>query len=197
MGRKVGLTEQGEKLAEHRQGLVTTGYEVYPEGRYEAGLDEIWTVGDDILVMLNGPMAVDSQSDKFRHQQEAVIQAMELIHPRAHAAAAFRIVCQQGLVDCVFNVLDAQEEAAEVFEALSDVTRLQMLRLLFEQPLRASDLSRVMEKTSATIYYHLGKLKDAQLVYSVGHGIGYAADSEYIVDILMGIVEFFAGKEDE
>src|SRR5512135_917538 len=56
------------------------------------------------------------------------------------------------------------EEVAAYFKALSDETRLRILKLLEEGELCVCDLTAALEMTQPNISFHLGILKEAGLV---------------------------------
>jgi ArsR family transcriptional regulator, arsenate/arsenite/antimonite-responsive transcriptional repressor len=62
---------------------------------------------------------------------------------------------------------------ADVFRALADPTRVQMLRMLQDAggPLCVCDLTAAFEQSQPTISHHLAKLRDAGFVHSEKHGI--------------------------
>ena len=54
---------------------------------------------------------------------------------------------------------------AETFKALSDPVRCEILVLLKDGKLSAGEIAGCFEMTQATIYYHLSKLKQADLIF--------------------------------
>lgn len=189
---RVALTETGDNLAESLQETDTSEHEFYPEGLFSPNNPGAWTLADDIIVMLEGPTIVVAVSSAYQHQLNAVIEAVSALgHARAPIALAFRTLCQLSLVDCAYNVLAAIEEAVDVFGALADPVRLQILRATLESPRQAGELSRITGRPKPSLYYHMGKLQEEGLVYSLGHGQGYVADGEFIAGILQGLTEYF------
>ncbi|MFB6121427.1 MAG: ArsR/SmtB family transcription factor [Halobacteriaceae archaeon] len=63
------------------------------------------------------------------------------------------------------RLVDVDEDAAdEVFDALSSATARTILAALHEEPRTASDLADVADTSLQNVSYHLGKLRDADLV---------------------------------
>lgn len=196
---KVSLTEAGKALAAERANLNIDDIEMYPEGVSDAGLEDTWTVADDMLILLDGPANVLAVSPEYKHQREAVLSAMANFHPRALIANGFRALCKAGLADCVYNTITAIEESSTVFEALSHPVRLQILRLCLYKPLTASELKREIGREVPSIYHHTSKLQEADLLYSLGHGEGFVTDGEMLASILKALIEFFypGGDDDD
>lgn len=66
------------------------------------------------------------------------------------------------------RLLDLDDEAAdEVFEALSASTTREIFLALHDQPQTASDLADRTDTSVQNVQYHLGKLKDVELVEAV------------------------------
>ncbi len=65
------------------------------------------------------------------------------------------------------------DHLAAVFRALSDPTRVQMLRMLADAgtALCVCDLTAAFAQSQPTISHHLAKLRDAGFVHSEKHGI--------------------------
>lgn len=68
--------------------------------------------------------------------------------------------------DNVINIDD--EEADQVFAALSPDSARELLSVLNERPATAPELAEVTGLTPQNVSYHLGKLEDAELVEAVG-----------------------------
>ncbi|MCM8794207.1 MAG: metalloregulator ArsR/SmtB family transcription factor [Candidatus Omnitrophica bacterium] len=70
----------------------------------------------------------------------------------------------------------SQREAAELFKALGDETRLRILRILFEHERCVSDLMVQLKLAQSHVSHHLKILKTAGLIRSrrEGHRICYA-----------------------
>ncbi len=69
-----------------------------------------------------------------------------------------------------------QHEAAELFKALADETRLRILRILFEREHCVTDLMTELKLAQSYVSHHLKILKTAGLIDSrrEGHKIYYA-----------------------
>ncbi len=70
----------------------------------------------------------------------------------------------------------SQHEAAELFKALADETRLRILRILFEGERCVTDLMTELKLAQSHVSHHLKILKTAGLIDSrrEGHKICYA-----------------------
>lgn len=55
--------------------------------------------------------------------------------------------------------LDLTDQSLPVYEALSSAVRLQMLRLLSEQPMNVKELAGALKLSSAIMTMHVRKLK--------------------------------------
>ena len=67
----------------------------------------------------------------------------------------------------------AAEAAANVFKALADPTRIEMVHFLKAAtgPICVCDFTAVFQLSQPTVSHHLGKLRDAGIVSSEKHGI--------------------------
>ena len=70
----------------------------------------------------------------------------------------------------------SQQEAAELFKALGDGTRLGILRLLFQKERCIMEIMERLDMAQSLVSHHVKILKTAGLVYSrrEGHKICYA-----------------------
>ena len=95
-------------------------------------------------------------------------------------------------------VPDAQLRAPK---ALSDPTRLRILRYLAEEPLTPTQLSRRLRLRPSTVVHHLDILRLATLVQlslgSKGKEKRYAARTETVGEIFTGLEQFLAGDGEE
>lgn len=57
-----------------------------------------------------------------------------------------------------------EHEAIQLFKSLSDATRLQIVKTLYEEPMYVELLAQRLERTPSTISFHLKKLEEAGLV---------------------------------
>ncbi len=84
------------------------------------------------------------------------------------------------------------EEYAQLFRALGDATRVQIIRLLAEHdaPLCACEVEAAFNLSQPTISYHLKVLRDADLVTTDRHGpwIYYRVNRQRLAD-LVGFVD--------
>ncbi len=188
---RIALTEDGKALAIVREEVNIDQLEMYPTGQCNPGLDLAWTVADDLLILLNGPTTIVADTPAYKDQQEAILAAMAKFHPPALIAEGFRALCRQGLVDCVYNAYTAIEEAVEVFDAMSNPVRLQILKRCLESGTTASKLSELTGRRVPSIYHHISRLQNVGLLYSIGHGEGYATDGEMAASILRTLIDFF------
>lgn len=80
-----------------------------------------------------------------------------------------------------------------VFKALSDETRLRILRLLKERELCVCDIADTLKMTQPNISFHLGMLKEAGLIQDRKNGrwIHYSLNESdmFIRFLLLGVFE--------
>jgi DNA-binding transcriptional ArsR family regulator len=78
----------------------------------------------------------------------------------------------------------------EVFQALNDPIRRQILRHLRKKDLTAGEIGEKFDVTGASISFHLDKLKRAGLVTSVKKGqfVHYSLNTTVLDDILEYLV---------
>lgn len=194
MMHKIRLTEAGEALANTRADFDSDDVEMYPEHVFEPGLAGAWTVADDILVLLNGPATIRSDTASFKDQQAALLEAMADFHPRVLIVEGFKALCREGLVDCIYNMYNVVEDSAEVFDALSNPVRLHILKHCLDDPATAGELKNLVGKSTPAIYHHVTHLRRTNLMYALGHGEGYVTDGEMLASILHNLIEFFYPK---
>ena len=78
----------------------------------------------------------------------------------------------------------------EVFKALNDPTRREILRLLREQDMTAGDIADRFEMSAPSISHHLDKLKRAGLVTTVKEGqfVRYSINTTVLDDLIQYIL---------
>ena len=83
----------------------------------------------------------------------------------------------------------------EVFTALSDPTRRQILRLLRDGPRTSGDISSQFDHSWATVSRHLGVLKAANLVAveKKGQNVWYELNTTVVQDLVEHMLEW-SGK---
>jgi len=91
---------------------------------------------------------------------------------------------------------------SNVFKALSDPTRREVLKLLRRGPMSAGDLAANFEVSKPTMSVHFRVLKDAGLVRAERHGksIEYSLRMSVLEEALMGFAQAFGlepGAADE
>lgn len=82
---------------------------------------------------------------------------------------------------------------SQVFKALSDPTRRQVLQLLRRGPMSAGQLSDQFNVSKPTMSAHFTVLKDADLVYAekVGKSVIYHLKLSVLEEVLLGFVHSF------
>jgi len=78
----------------------------------------------------------------------------------------------------------------EVFKALNDPARREILRLLQKKDMTAGDIAAQFEMTAPSVSHHLDKLKRAGLVTTVKQGqfIRYSINTTIIDDLLQYVL---------
>jgi DNA-binding transcriptional ArsR family regulator len=84
----------------------------------------------------------------------------------------------------------------EVFKALADPSRREILRLLARGEMSAGDLSDQFDLAKASVSHHLAVLKDAGMIRSRrdGQQIFYSLDTTVLQDVLAHIWDLFGGS---
>ena len=85
----------------------------------------------------------------------------------------------------------------DVFKALADPTRRQILRLLSEQPeMSAGDLAEVFDISAPSMSHHFNVLKEADLISQRrdGQQILYSMNTTVVEDLMATLLEMF-GKD--
>jgi DNA-binding transcriptional ArsR family regulator len=77
---------------------------------------------------------------------------------------------------------DVLVDIVDIFKALSDPTRAQIVFLLTGQPYSVNDLAALVEITASGVSHHLAKLRGARLVRTrrVGNQIIYSVDDAHV-----------------
>jgi len=86
----------------------------------------------------------------------------------------------------------------QVFRALADPTRREILRLLGESEMSAGDLAARFDMTKPSMSHHFTVLKEADLVTCrrEGQQLFYAINTTVAQDVLAWLWELLAGKRD-
>lgn len=81
----------------------------------------------------------------------------------------------------------------EIFQAMSDPTRREILRLLAQGELSAGELAQRFDMTKPSMSHHFSVLKKADLVTSrrEGQQILYAINTTVVQDLLVWMFDFF------
>jgi len=84
----------------------------------------------------------------------------------------------------------------QVFKALSDPTRREIVRLLGHGEQTAGELSARFDMTKPSMSHHFSVLKDADLITSrrEGQQIFYALNTTVLEDVMARIWDLFPGK---
>ena len=85
----------------------------------------------------------------------------------------------------------------EVFKALSDPTRREILRLLRRGEKTAGELAEHFDMTKPSMSHHFAVLKDAELIRSRREGkqIYYTLDTTVIQDAFVWVRDLFEGGD--
>ena len=87
----------------------------------------------------------------------------------------------------------------DVFKALSDPTRREILRLLRRSDLTAGAIADNFEMSKPSVSHHLSTLKAAGLVHAERRGqeIVYSLDTTVFQDVVAYMLELFGPPEEE
>lgn len=87
----------------------------------------------------------------------------------------------------------------EVFKALSDPTRREILRMLRERPMSAGELSDAFDMTKGSLSHHYNILKAAELVRCERRGqfLVYSLNTSVIEDVMAVLLELFGSEKKE
>ena len=82
----------------------------------------------------------------------------------------------------------------EVFKALSDPTRRQILQMLRRKPMAAGDLAEAFPITKGSLSHHFNILKNAELVRVERRGqfLVYSLNTSVVEDVMSMLVDVFA-----
>jgi ArsR family transcriptional regulator len=85
----------------------------------------------------------------------------------------------------------------EVFKALSDPTRREILRLLRERPMNAGELSDAFDITKGSLSHHYNILKAAELVRCERRGqfLVYSLNTSVMEDVMAVLIELFGSEK--
>ena len=86
-----------------------------------------------------------------------------------------------------------------IFKALSDPTRRQILELLKEQPMNAGEIAEYFNITKPSISHHLSILKNCDLIMDErqGQNIVYSLNSTIFQDMIKWFYDFMGRDENE
>lgn len=84
----------------------------------------------------------------------------------------------------------------DVFKALADPTRRQILRLLGSREMTAGDLAEKFEMTKPSMSHHFSVLKDADLIRfrREGQTIWYSVNTTVVQDVLSWAMDLLPGS---
>lgn len=87
----------------------------------------------------------------------------------------------------------------DVFKAIADPTRREILRLLRHEEMNAGDVAAQFDMTKPTMSHHFSVLKAAGLITSrrEGQTIWYALNTTVLEDVLAWTVDLAQGKQGE
>jgi DNA-binding transcriptional ArsR family regulator len=85
----------------------------------------------------------------------------------------------------------------EVFKALSDPTRREVLRLLSQGERTAGELAEHFDMTKPSMSHHFTVLKSAELIRSrrEGQQIIYSLDTTVLQDVMTRMLDLFGTRE--
>jgi ArsR family transcriptional regulator, arsenate/arsenite/antimonite-responsive transcriptional repressor len=85
----------------------------------------------------------------------------------------------------------------EVFKALSDPTRREILRMLRVRPMAAGELAEAFEMTKGSLSHHYNILKAAELVRCERRGqfLVYSLNTSVIEDVMALLVDLFGSEK--
>lgn len=186
---KVSLSLKGQHFVIERANVDQEKLESYPEG-VMLPTETAWTVSDDIMAVLASHINVIALTDSYPDQLEAVIDALSPMHGRLEIMLAFRALCKEGYIDCVYNLETSLDDLANIFSALANPVRLQMLQA-FRSPSTVTELKHLTGKEAATLYRHIGKLRELGIIVALGHGEGYVIDDEVVTQAAQTLLTVF------
>ena len=85
----------------------------------------------------------------------------------------------------------------EVFKALSDPTRREILRMLRKRPMNAGELAEAFEMTKGSLSHHDNNIKAAELVRCERRGqfLVYSLNTSVIEDVMALLVDLFGSEK--
>ena len=85
----------------------------------------------------------------------------------------------------------------EIFKALSDPTRREILRMLRKRPMSAGELSDAFPMTKGSLSHHYNILKSAELVRCERRGqfLWYSLNTSVIEDLMTLLVDLFGSEK--
>ncbi len=86
----------------------------------------------------------------------------------------------------------------EVFKAIADPNRREILTLLRQHPRTAGELAERFDLTKPTVSHHLNQLKDADLIYGVRDGtrITYHLNLTVFEELVASLLSLWKGEQD-
>ncbi|GHU34777.1 transcriptional regulator [Clostridia bacterium] len=87
----------------------------------------------------------------------------------------------------------------DIFKALSDPVRREILQMLRDRRMSAGEISDKFNMTGATISYHLSQLKKADLIFETKHKnfIYYELNTSVFGDVILWLIQFQGGNKNE
>jgi|SRR5687767_2527112 DNA-binding transcriptional ArsR family regulator len=85
----------------------------------------------------------------------------------------------------------------EIFKALSDPTRREILRMLRKRPMSAGELSDAFPMTKGSLSHHYNILKAAELVRCERRGqfLWYSLNTSVIEDVMAALADLFGAEK--
>ena len=86
----------------------------------------------------------------------------------------------------------------EVFKAIADPNRREIITLLRQRPHTAGEIAQRFDLTKPTVSHHLNQLKEADLIYGVRDGttIIYHLNLTVFEDLLASLLSLWKGDSD-
>src|SRR6516165_1434307 len=87
----------------------------------------------------------------------------------------------------------------QVFKALADPTRREILRLLRAREMTAGEIAERFDMTKPTMSHHFGLLKEADLICSrrEGQTIWYGLNTTVLQDVMAWAMDLIRGEDKE
>ncbi|MNR89839.1 Transcriptional repressor SdpR [compost metagenome] len=84
----------------------------------------------------------------------------------------------------------------EVFKAIADPNRREILTLLRQRPHTAGEIAERFDLTKPTVSHHLNQLKDADLIYGVRDGtrIMYHLNMTVFEELVASVLSLWKGE---